>query len=167
MLDWITKRGTPRSRVTPQTKPSRPRSTNTAARFRLTVDCMPNLKGPQETGSRRSSRPARSTKAMQMVAAAKLRRATGRRGDGPAPTPEKMVWVPFHVRVSPAPWATAKGAPPPLLWPGNRQDDVHLLVVMTAECGCCAAAFKLDHRAQGASACPVRFWAAARRSRGS
>src|SRR5665809_130833 len=73
------------------------------------------------------------TKAMQMVAAAKLRRAQTA-AEAARPYASRMETVLSNL-------ATAlqgrEGGPP--LMVGNGQDQIHLLVVFTAELGLCAA----------------------------
>jgi len=93
---------------------------------------MPSLKDlKNRIGSVRNTR--KITKAMQMVAAAKLRRAQ-----------ETAVAArPFAARMDAVMAALAAGAEqsetaPPLLV-GNGRDQTHLLVVMTAERGLCGA----------------------------
>ncbi len=71
------------------------------------------------------------TKAMQMVAAAKLRRAQIA-AEAARPYAERMEAVLANLAGS----VTAGG---PLLLSGNGRDDVHLLVVATAERGLCGA----------------------------
>jgi len=73
------------------------------------------------------------TKAMQMVAAAKLRRAQAA-AEAARPYAERM----DSVLASVAAGALATGQAPKLL-AGNGKDDVHLLVVCTAERGLCGA----------------------------
>jgi F-type H+-transporting ATPase subunit gamma len=72
------------------------------------------------------------TKAMQMVAAAKLRRAQ-MAAEAARPYAERMSAVLANV----AGGVAGAGAPP--LLAGNGKDDVHLLVVFTAERGLCGA----------------------------
>ncbi len=72
------------------------------------------------------------TKAMQMVAAAKLRRAQ-MAAEAARPYAERMSVVLANV----AGGVAGAGAPP--LLAGNGKDDVHLLVVFTAERGLCGA----------------------------
>ena len=71
------------------------------------------------------------TKAMQMVAAAKLRRAQTA-AEAARPYAERMeqVLATLAASISPA-------SPAPPLLTGNGRDDVHLLVVCTAERGLC------------------------------
>jgi F-type H+-transporting ATPase subunit gamma len=73
------------------------------------------------------------TKAMQMVAAAKLRRAQTA-AEAARPFAERMSAVLANVA------AGVAGSPgAPALLAGNGRDDVHLLVVFTAERGLCGA----------------------------
>jgi F-type H+-transporting ATPase subunit gamma len=71
------------------------------------------------------------TKAMQMVAAAKLRRAQTA-AEAARPYAERMESVLANL-------AGGVGAGGPLLLAGNGRDDTHLLVVATAERGLCGA----------------------------
>src|SRR6516164_4669235 len=71
------------------------------------------------------------TKAMQMVAAAKLRRAQNA-AEAARPYAERMEQVLGSLAASINP-----GAPAPVLLTGNGQDQVHLLVCCTAERGLC------------------------------
>jgi F-type H+-transporting ATPase subunit gamma len=71
------------------------------------------------------------TKAMQMVAAAKLRRAQAA-AESARPYAERMESVLANL-------AGGVGAGGPLLMTGNGKDQVHLLVVATAERGLCGA----------------------------
>jgi F-type H+-transporting ATPase subunit gamma len=71
------------------------------------------------------------TKAMQMVAAAKLRRAQNA-AEAARPYAEKMAQVLASVATSIGP-----GSQAPLLLAGTGRDAVHLLVVCTAERGLC------------------------------
>jgi len=73
------------------------------------------------------------TKAMQMVAAAKLRRAQSA-AEAARPYADRMESVLANVGLSFGPGAVA----PPLL-AGSGKDDVHLLLVCTAERGLCGA----------------------------
>ncbi|MEJ0094903.1 MAG: F0F1 ATP synthase subunit gamma [Methylocella sp.] len=73
------------------------------------------------------------TKAMQMVAAAKLRRAQNA-AEAARPYAERMDNVLASLAASIAP-----GSPAPALLAGNGRDNVHLLVVCTAERGLCGA----------------------------
>jgi F-type H+-transporting ATPase subunit gamma len=73
------------------------------------------------------------TKAMQMVAAAKLRRAQNA-AEAARPYAERMDRVLTSLAASIGP-----GAPAPALLAGNGRDDVHLLIVCTAERGLCGA----------------------------
>jgi F-type H+-transporting ATPase subunit gamma len=72
------------------------------------------------------------TKAMQMVAAAKLKRAQNA-AEAARPYAEKMEGVLANLTGS------VSGADAPLLLTGTGRDDVHLLVVATAERGLCGA----------------------------
>ena len=72
------------------------------------------------------------TKAMQMVAAAKLRRAQTA-AEAARPYAERMVAVLANVA------AGANMSNAPLLLAGTGKDDVHLLLVCTAERGLCGA----------------------------
>jgi F-type H+-transporting ATPase subunit gamma len=72
------------------------------------------------------------TKAMQMVAAAKLRRAT-QAAEAARPYAERMSTVLSNVA------AGAHGPQAPRLLAGTGKDHVHLLVVCTAERGLCGA----------------------------
>ncbi len=71
------------------------------------------------------------TKAMQMVAAAKLRRAQNA-AEAARPYAERMEQVLGALAA-----AVNPGAPAPALLTGNGMDDVHLLIVCTAERGLC------------------------------
>ena len=71
------------------------------------------------------------TKAMQMVAAAKLRRAQSA-AEAARPYAERMERVVGSLAASIAP-----GSPAPALLTGNGQNNVHLLVCCTAERGLC------------------------------
>lgn len=71
------------------------------------------------------------TKAMQMVAAAKLRRAENAAGAA-RPYAERMEQVLHSLAASISP-----GSPAPQLLAGNGRDGIHLLVVCTAERGLC------------------------------
>ncbi|PNG26883.1 F0F1 ATP synthase subunit gamma [Methylocella silvestris] len=71
------------------------------------------------------------TKAMQMVAAAKLRRAQNA-AEAARPYAERMGRVMSALAASIAP-----GSPAPGLLAGNGRDKVHLLIVCTAERGLC------------------------------
>src|SRR5437868_4595680 len=73
------------------------------------------------------------TKAMQMVAAAKLRRAQTA-AEAARPFAERMGVVLANVAAG---VGTGAGAPP--LLAGTGRQDVHLLVVCTAERGLCGA----------------------------
>ena len=73
------------------------------------------------------------TKAMQMVAAAKLRRAQ-MAAEAARPYAERMSAVLANVA-----GGVASGAGAPPLLAGSGKDDVHLLVVFTAERGLCGA----------------------------
>jgi F-type H+-transporting ATPase subunit gamma len=73
------------------------------------------------------------TKAMQMVAAAKLRRAQ-MAAEAARPYAERMEQVLASLAVN-----IGTGADAPVLLRGNGRDDVHLLVVCTAERGLCGA----------------------------
>jgi F-type H+-transporting ATPase subunit gamma len=70
------------------------------------------------------------TKAMQMVAAAKLRRAQ-EAAEAARPYSERMATVLANIS------AAVDGADAPALMAGTGKDDVHLLVVATAERGLC------------------------------
>lgn len=70
------------------------------------------------------------TKAMQMVAAAKLRRAQ-EAAEAARPYSERMATVLANIS------AAVDGADAPPLMTGTGKDDVHLLVVATAERGLC------------------------------
>lgn len=72
------------------------------------------------------------TKAMQMVAAAKLRRAQSA-AEAARPYAERMGKVLGNIAVN------VKGADAPLLLAGTGADNVHLLIVCTAERGLCGA----------------------------
>jgi len=71
------------------------------------------------------------TKAMQMVSAAKLRRAQDA-AEAARPYAERMAAVMSGLAAG-----VGKSASAPKLLAGNGQDQVHLLVVMTAERGLC------------------------------
>ena len=71
------------------------------------------------------------TKAMQMVAAAKLRRAQ-MAAEAARPYAERMEKVLANL-------AAGVGSGGPALLAGNGKDQVHLLVVATAERGLCGA----------------------------
>ena len=73
------------------------------------------------------------TKAMQMVAAAKLRRAQ-MAAEAARPFAERMERV-----LSNLAGGVGKGTQPPPLLAGNGRDAVHLLIVCTAERGLCGA----------------------------
>ncbi|MEM6914842.1 MAG: F0F1 ATP synthase subunit gamma [Pseudomonadota bacterium] len=91
---------------------------------------MPNLKDlKNRIDSVKSTR--KITKAMQMVAAAKLRRAQDA-AEAARPYTERFNAVMGGLAASVAGSETA-----PLLLKGTGKDDVHLLVVMTAERGLC------------------------------
>lgn len=91
---------------------------------------MPNLKDlKNRIGSVKSTR--KITKAMQMVAAAKLRRAQ-EAAEAARPYAEKMADVVNGLAASVAGSSTA-----PKLLAGTGSDQTHLLVVMTAERGLC------------------------------
>jgi F-type H+-transporting ATPase subunit gamma len=83
------------------------------------------------------------TKAMQMVAAAKLRRAQ-EAAEAARPYAERMGAV--LANLSPAVEGRPDASP---LMAGTGKDDVHLLVVCTAERGLCGG-FNSQHR----QACP-------------
>jgi len=70
------------------------------------------------------------TKAMQMVAAAKLKRAQGQ-AEAARPYAERMARVIANLA------AAVSGESAPLLLRGTGRDQVHLLVVMTSERGLC------------------------------
>jgi F-type H+-transporting ATPase subunit gamma len=70
------------------------------------------------------------TKAMQMVAAAKLKRAQGQ-AEAARPYAERMARVIANLA------AAVSGESAPLLLRGTGKDQVHLLVVMTSERGLC------------------------------
>ncbi|WP_371348077.1 F0F1 ATP synthase subunit gamma [Ancylobacter sp. IITR112] len=73
------------------------------------------------------------TKAMQMVAAAKLRRAQ-QAAEAARPYAQRMESVLGNIA------GTISGGPDaPLLLTGNGRDDTHLLIVLTAERGLCGA----------------------------
>src|SRR5438094_625859 len=91
---------------------------------------MPSLKDLRNRiGSVKATR--KITKAMQMVAAAKLRRAQ-EAATAARPYAERMARVLANVNAN---VANKAGASPLLV--GTGQDQVHLLVVMTAERGLC------------------------------
>src|SRR6201991_2688066 len=71
------------------------------------------------------------TKAMQMVAAAKLRRAQ-EAAEAARPYSRRMATVLANIAQ-----AVGGGGDAPALMTGNGKDDVHLLVVCTAERGLC------------------------------
>ncbi|MBS7538335.1 F0F1 ATP synthase subunit gamma [Ancylobacter lacus] len=73
------------------------------------------------------------TKAMQMVAAAKLRRAQSA-AEAARPYAERMETVLGNIAT-----AVAGGPDAPLLLTGTGKDNVHLLLVLTAERGLCGA----------------------------
>ena len=73
------------------------------------------------------------TKAMQMVAAAKLRRAQSS-AEAARPYAERMETVLANLAAGIGP-----GAQAPALLAGNGKNDVHLLVICTAERGLCGA----------------------------
>jgi len=70
------------------------------------------------------------TKAMQMVAAAKLKRAQGA-AEAARPYADRMARVIANLA------AAVKGDSAPLLLRGTKKDDTHLLVVATSERGLC------------------------------
>jgi F-type H+-transporting ATPase subunit gamma len=70
------------------------------------------------------------TKAMQMVAAAKLKRAQGA-AEAARPYAERMAAVIANLSTS------VKGGSAPLLLRGTGKEDVHLVVVLTSERGLC------------------------------
>lgn len=91
---------------------------------------MPSLKDlKNRIGSVKNTR--KITKAMQMVAAAKLRRAQ-EAAEAARPYAERMNAVMSGLAASVAGSASA-----PRLMAGNGQDQVHLLVVLTSERGLC------------------------------
>ena len=91
---------------------------------------MPNLKDlKNRIESVKNTR--KITKAMQMVAAAKLRRAQ-EAAEASRPYSERFNSLLASLAAS---VGSAKGAP--LLLRGTGKEDVHLLVVMTAERGLC------------------------------
>ena len=91
---------------------------------------MPSLKDlKNRIGSVKNTR--KITKAMQMVAAAKLRRAQ-EAAEAARPFAERMTAVTSALAAS---VGTGEGAPK--LLAGNGKDQVHLLVVMTSERGLC------------------------------
>src|SRR6056297_433173 len=91
---------------------------------------MPNLKDlKNRIASVKSTR--KITKAMQMVAAAKLRRAQ-EAAEASRPYAERMEAVMSGLAASVGDSATA-----PRLLAGTGKDDVHLLVVLTSERGLC------------------------------
>jgi F-type H+-transporting ATPase subunit gamma len=91
---------------------------------------MPSLKDlKNRIGSVKNTR--KITKAMQMVAAAKLRRAQ-EAAEAARPFAERMTAV---MAALAAGVGTGEGAPK--LLAGNGKDQVHLLVVMTSERGLC------------------------------
>ena len=91
---------------------------------------MPSLKDlKNRIGSVKNTR--KITKAMQMVAAAKLRRAQ-EAAEAARPFAERMTAV---MSALAAGVGTGEGAPK--LLAGNGRDQVHLLVVMTTERGLC------------------------------
>src|SRR3981081_2325943 len=73
------------------------------------------------------------TKAMQMVAAAKLRRAQTA-AEAARPYAERMEKVPGHIAMSITPSPES-----PKLLTGSGKNDIHLLLVCTAERGLCGA----------------------------
>src|SRR6201996_6826474 len=73
------------------------------------------------------------TKAMQMVAAAKLRRAQSA-AEAARPYAERMEKVLANLAAG-----ISAGTPAPALLTGNGQDRTHLLIVCTAERGLCGA----------------------------
>ena len=85
------------------------------------------------------------TKAMQMVAAAKLRRAQ-EAAEAARPYSQRMAAVLANIAE-----AVGAGGDAPALMTGTGKDDVHLLVVCTAERGLCGgfnsqiARFARDH----------------------
>ncbi|PTE13410.1 F0F1 ATP synthase subunit gamma [Pseudogemmobacter blasticus] len=89
---------------------------------------MPSLKDlKNRIGSVKNTR--KITKAMQMVAAAKLRRAQDS-AEAARPYAERMGAVIASL-------ASGQGAGAPRLLAGNGRDQIHLLVVMTSERGLC------------------------------
>ncbi|MGL4281807.1 MAG: F0F1 ATP synthase subunit gamma, partial [Albidovulum sp.] len=91
---------------------------------------MPSLKDlKNRIGSVKNTR--KITKAMQMVAAAKLRRAQ-EAAEAARPFAERMTSVMSALASG---VGTGEGAPK--LLAGNGKDQVHLLVVMTSERGLC------------------------------
>jgi F-type H+-transporting ATPase subunit gamma len=91
---------------------------------------MPSLKDlKNRIGSVKNTR--KITKAMQMVAAAKLRRAQ-EAAEAARPFAERMTAV-----MSALASGVGTGAGAPRLLAGNGRDQVHLLVVMTSERGLC------------------------------
>ena len=91
---------------------------------------MPSLKDlKNRIGSVKNTR--KITKAMQMVAAAKLRRAQ-EAAEAARPFAERMTAV-----MSALAAGVGTGAGAPKLLAGNGRDQVHLLVVMTSERGLC------------------------------
>ncbi len=91
---------------------------------------MPNLKDLQTRISSVKS-TQKITRAMQMVAAAKLRRSQ-ERAEAARPYSERLAGVLSNLA------ASTKGSPnPPPLLAGTGKDDVHLLVVATADRGLC------------------------------
>ncbi len=91
---------------------------------------MPSLKDlKNRIGSVKNTR--KITKAMQMVAAAKLRRAQ-EAAEAARPFAERMTAV-----MSALASGVGTGAGAPKLLAGNGRDQVHLLVVMTSERGLC------------------------------
>ena len=88
------------------------------------------------------------TKAMQMVAAAKLRRAQ-EAAESARPYAERMGAVLANMATAAA---GAEGAPK--LIAGTGRDDVHLLIVCTAERGLCGA-FKSEAGYQGEKSPPA------------
>src|ERR1700761_4796387 len=73
------------------------------------------------------------TKAMQMVAAAKLRRAQAA-AEAARPYAERMEAVLANLAAG-----IGVGTPAPPLLTGNGKDETHLLIVCTAERGLCGA----------------------------
>jgi F-type H+-transporting ATPase subunit gamma len=105
---------------------------------------MPSLKDlKNRIGSVKSTR--KITKAMQMVAAAKLRRAQ-EAAEAARPYSQRMSAVLSNITA-----AVGGGGDAPALMTGTGKDDVHLLIVATAERGLCGgfnsqiARFARDH----------------------
>ncbi len=91
---------------------------------------MPNLKDlKNRIGSVKSTQ--KITKAMQLVAAAKLKRAQDQ-AEAARPYAERMARVVANLSVA---VKDTPGAPPLLI--GSGKDDVHLLIVCTADRGLC------------------------------